>query len=92
MGQIVYMQSAICFNDLVELLCNEKLVLGLIFPDTFQCILTLRVFIFQNILLTCMKQRGPVQRGTRSNWLNTTVYLIPFILSITVCFTCCILS
>lgn len=51
MGQIVYIQGAICFNDLVELLlCSEKLVLGLIFPDTVQCILTLLVFIFQKIL------------------------------------------
>lgn len=32
MGQIVYIQGAICFNDVVELLlCSEKLVLGLIF-------------------------------------------------------------
>lgn len=32
MGQIVYIQGTVCFNDLVELLlCSEKLVLGLIF-------------------------------------------------------------
>lgn len=42
MGRIVYIQGAICFNDLVKLLlCSEKLVLGLSFPDTFQCLLTL---------------------------------------------------
>lgn len=58
-GQIVYTQGLICFSDMVEvLLSSEKLVLSLIFPGTFQCILTLPVFIFQNILLTCMMQRG----------------------------------
>lgn len=39
------MMGQICFNDLVELLlCSEKLVLNLIFPDAFRCILTLPSF------------------------------------------------
>lgn len=45
MGQIVYIQGAICSNDQIELFVyGEKCVLGLIFPDMFQCILMLPCF------------------------------------------------
>lgn len=49
MGQIVYIQGDICSNDQVELFVyREKWVLGLIFPDIFQCIFTL-LFLYSKI-------------------------------------------